>query len=188
MHWSCQVMKQNEGCPASCTNTCCTRDLCSTFLWKEQSQGWDILTHLIWYTSAQSSICLGLEDTLPASFTEHVTSLRWALQPWEAAFHSKFSFPWPLNSSWLQLPAFSPPGALHFPYNSTAQRDSHLSSARLWCCNHCTGQCPGTPARMCSRQKKGSFFDKNTKYNRACSVQDLQSIWLGKMGLSSCQA
>lgn len=94
-------------------------------------------------------------------------------------FTPSFLFPWLLNPSWLQLTASSLAGALHFPYNSTAQWDSHLSSARLWCCNHCTEQCSGTPAGMCSRKKR-LFFSKNAKYKRACSAQDCRSIWLGR--------
>lgn len=179
MHWSCMMMKQNEGCPASCTNTCCTTDFCCTFLWKEQSQGWDILTHPIWYMSVQSSICLELEDTLPASFTERVTSLRWALQPWEAGFHSKFSF-----SSWLQLPSFLLVGALHFLYNSTAQRISHTCpqpgcGAAIIALDSVQGH-----QQRCASGKKDYFFSKNTKYNKACSAQDLQEHLAGEDGTS----
>lgn len=76
-----------------------------------------------------------------------VASLRWALQPWEAGFHSEF----PFNSSWLQLPACSLSGALHFPYISTAQQ----------CCYHCTGQPLGRLARMWSSWKR-VCFSKNT--------------------------
>lgn len=116
--------------------------------------------------------CLPPSQSVWHSLGEHCS-------PEKLVFTPSFLFPWFLNSSWLQLPAFSLAGALHFPYNFTAQRD--LSSVRLWCCNHCTGQCPGTPARMCSRQKR-LFFSKNTKYNRGSSAQELQEHLAGEDG------
>lgn len=179
MHWSSLVMKQNQGCPASCTNTCCTTDFCCTFLWKEQSQRWDILTHLIWYMSVQSSICLELEDTLPASLTERVTSLRWALQPWEAAFHSKFSFP--LTTEFLLATAasfFSGWGsAFSLQLYCTEGLTPVLSQAVIIALDSVQGDQQG-----CAPGKKGYFFSKNTKYNRACSAQELQEHLAGEDG------
>lgn len=178
MHRSCLVMEQNESCPASCTNTCCTTDFCSTFLWKEQSQGWDILTHLIWFMSVQSSICLELEDTLPASFTERMTSLRWALQPWEAGFHSKFSCS--LTAEFLLATAasfFSGWGsAFSLQLQCTEGLTSVLSQtvvlqSLLW-----------AVSRDTSKAKKILFFSKNAKYNRACSARELQEHLAGEDG------
>lgn len=97
------------------------------------------------------------------------------------------SFPWPLNSSWLQLLAFSLPGALPFPYTSTAQQDSHPVPVRLWCCNHCTGQPPERPARMRSRWKS-IFFLKPANTTELAVQRRCWSMWLGPMGLPSWQA
>lgn len=190
MHWSCLMMKQNEGWPASCTNTCCTTDFCCTFLWKEQSQGWDILTHLIWYMSFQSSICLELEDTLPASFTERVTSLRWALQPWEAGFYSKFSFS--LTTEFLLATAAS-----------FSSGWGSAFSLKLYCTEDLSHTCPQPVCgaaiialdsvqghqQGCASGKKDFFFFLKIPNSTELAVHGTcRSIWLGKMGLSSCQA
>lgn len=165
--------KPEGGLPCLCTNTCCSTDSCSTFLGRNNLRD-ETYSH-IWSDTRQlraaSAWSWRIHCLPPSQSTWH--PLGECSSPKKLIFTPSFLFPWPLISSWLQLPAFSLSGVLHFPYTSTTQRDSHLSSARLWCCNHCTGQCPGTPARMCSRQKR-FFFSKNTKYNRACSAQELQ--------------
>lgn len=94
------------------------------------------------HVSSVCSICLELRDALPASCAQ-----RYVPQVSPEALGSQISL-WVSRDLWI-LPGYSClPGALRFPYVSTALRS----------CSHHTGRLLGRPARMWSRGKRVSFL------------------------------